>query len=285
MPGAGAGGGPAAEFDALFRGGPGDPAGHGTGAFPAAPPPRPVPVRRSGPVPPPSAPPEVYDPGPEEPSRRVSPAVIGATIIGLLVCGLGVGALLGDGPKQNNDPTAAAAPPSPAGSEAGAAGAVPKNGDAPDPARAQAVQLDRLLADSNASRASVVKAVGSIRKCENLDGAAEDLRDAARERQESVTRLQDLALDKLKDHDKLAEALAKAWRASASADLSYADWAEELDGDEDALCKGGKAKGGGSATAADRFSGEATKAKKSAATYWNRVARQYDLSRREAGAL
>lgn len=204
--------------------------------------------------------------------------VIAAVVIGLAVVGLGVGALLSDGKVQNNDPAAAAATPS-AGSSAAAAGEAPV-----DPARAQAVQLDKLLADSNDSRAAVIRSVDDIKGCRNLGQAATDLRDAARQREELVTRLQDLKLDQLPDNAKLTASLTKAWQSSAAADNSYAAWADDSAGDKKG-CKDGQARNTDNAADGNKASGEATKAKESAATLWNTVAAKYSLTKRDKSQL
>ncbi|MEU6865107.1 hypothetical protein ABZ924_17775, partial [Streptomyces sp. NPDC046876] len=296
-------------FDGLFRGDAGSD-GHTQQLPPIQEPvlrqqqPRPYPPRGSGqgPVPapaqqqfrqqpPPQGPPQQQfaPPPPPEAARRVPPAVIAAVVIGLAVVGLGVGALLSDGKKQNNDPAAAAATPS-AGSSAAAAGEAPV-----DPAKSQAVQLDKLLADSNDSRASVIKAVDDIKACRNLDSAADDLRDAARQREELVTRLQDVTMDQLPDNQKLSAALTKAWKASADADNSYAAWADDIGGgggdgkgdkgDKKGGCKDGHARSTGNSTAGDRSSAEATRAKESAATMWNTIAAKYALTKRDKSQL
>ncbi|MFF3727678.1 hypothetical protein ACFYYM_35510 [Streptomyces erythrochromogenes] len=273
-------------FDGLFRGD--DSAGHTQHLPPVQEPvlrgrpQRPYPPRAQGPVPPQPhqqhphqqyAPPP---PPPAEPSRKVSPAIIGAVVIGLAVVGLGVGTLLPDGKPQNNDPGAVPAAPTASGGSAAP-------GEAPvDPARPQAVQLDKLLADSNDSRAAVIKAVEDIKTCANLDQAASDLRDAARQREELITRLQELKVDKLPDHAKLSAALNKAWQASADADNSYAAWADDVDDDK---CKDGKAKATKNASEGNKSSGEATRAKESAATMWNTIAAKYGLTKRDKSQL
>ncbi|MFB6583589.1 hypothetical protein ACFCYC_40330 [Streptomyces sp. NPDC056402] len=216
-------------------------------------------------------------PPPQDPARKVSPAIIGAVVIGLAVVGLGVGALLADGKPQNNDPGAVAAAPTASGGSAAPAGEAPV-----DPARSQAVQLDKLLADSNDSRAAVIKAVEDIKGCSNLDQAAADLRDAARQREELVTRLQELKVDQLPDHAKLSASLTKAWQSSADADNSYAAWADDVDDDK---CKDGKAKVTKNASEGNRSSGEATKAKEPAATMWNAIAGKYGLTKRDKSQL
>ncbi|WP_371616478.1 hypothetical protein [Streptomyces sp. NBC_00454] len=210
--------------------------------------------------------------------RRVSPGIIAAVVIGLAVAGLGVGALLSDDKAQNNDPGASTATPTGKGSAAA-------GGEAPiDPAQPQAVQLDKLLADSNDSRASVIKAVDDIKGCRNLDQAANDLRDAARQREELVTRLQELKVDQLPDNAKLTAALTQAWKSSAQADNSYAAWADDLKGDGD-KCKDGKAKSTGNASDGNKASGDATKAKESASGMWNAIAGKYSLTKRDKSQL
>ncbi|MET9885017.1 hypothetical protein ABZZ20_18165, partial [Streptomyces sp. NPDC006430] len=279
-------------FDALFREDAAD-AGHTQQLPPVQepvlrqPPPRGYPPRGQRPVPGQAQPqPQQFQPHlqyappppPPETPRRVPPGVIAAVVIGLAVVGLGVGALLSDGKAQNNDPAAVAATPS-AGSSAAAGGEAPV-----DPARSQAVQLDKLLADSNDSRASVIRAVDDIKGCRNLGQAASDLRDAARQREELVTRLQDLKMDQLPDNAKLAAALTKAWQSSAAADNSYASWADDVAGEKKG-CKDGQAKSTGNASDGNKASGEATRAKESAATMWNTIAAKYGLTKRDKSQL
>ncbi|MEU3903041.1 hypothetical protein AB0F20_04405 [Streptomyces goshikiensis] len=270
-------------FDGLFRN---DAAAGQTQHLP----PVQAPVRRQQPPPrgyPQQQPPQAHPqpaaqqyapPPPAEPGRRVSPLIIGAVVVGLAVVGLGVGALLSDDKPQNTDPGAAPAAPTGSGSAAA-------DGEAPvDPARPQAVQLDKLLADSNDSRASVIKAVDDIKGCRNLGQAGDDLRDAARQREELVTRLQELKLDKLPDHAKLSAALTKAWKSSADADNSYAAWADDV-GDGKKNCKDGQAKSTPHAVDGNKSSGEATRAKDSAAAMWNSIAAKYGLTKRDKSQL
>ncbi|MEU9301715.1 hypothetical protein [Streptomyces sp. NPDC048269] len=276
-------------FDGLFRGD--DSAGHTQHLPPVQepvlrqPPPRPYPPRAQGrPVPPPQQlrqpqfqQAQYAPPPPPEPSRKVSPAIIAAVVIGLAVVGLGVGSLLSEDKPQNNDPGAVAAAPSTSGGTAAPAGEAPV-----DPGRPQAVQLDKVLADSNDSRASVIKAVDDIKGCKNLAQAAGDLRDAARQREELVTRLQELKVEQLPENAKLTAALTKAWQSSAAADNSYAAWADDVDHDK---CKDGKAKNSENAVAGNKASGEATKAKESAAALWNNIAAKYGLTKRDKSQL
>ncbi|MEU2394345.1 hypothetical protein [Streptomyces sp. NPDC007369] len=277
-------------FDGLFRDGDGlvGSDGHTRQLPPIQEPvlrqPRPHPPRGQHPqqqVQPGAHPQQQYaPPPPPEPARRVPPAVIAAVVIGLAVVGLGVGALLSDGKVQNNDPAAAAAAPTPsAGSSAAAAVEAPV-----DPAKSQAIQLDKLLADSNDSRSTVIKAVDDIKSCRNLGTAASDLREAARQREELVTRLQDVKMDRLPNNARLSAALNKAWKASAEADNSYAAWADEVAGEKKG-CKDGRARSTDAAEDGNKSSAEATRAKESAATMWNTIAAKYNLTKRDKSQL
>ncbi|MFI8105942.1 hypothetical protein [Streptomyces sp. NPDC086023] len=290
--------GPPSEFDGLFRTQGGAPAGAPGGyGYPAdAPgstqqmprieepvaPPRPHP----GQQPPHQQPPHRQGPPPapyryeEEPEPRRAPVgLIAAGVLGLAVVGLGVGALMaGDGTKGNNNPATVS-------SDATRPGATKDAGEKPvDPARAQAVQLDKLLADSGGSRDTVIGAVDDIKGCDNLEQAADDLRDAAREREELITRLEELKIDQLPDHERLASALTKAWKYSASADKHYAEWAEQVDGSKK-YCKNGKARSTSHTSAGNRASGNASKYKEQAAGLWNTIAVKYELTKRDKTQL
>ncbi|MER7108426.1 hypothetical protein [Streptomyces sp. NPDC000229] len=217
----------------------------------------------------------------QEPAPRRSSKLplIAAVVVGCAVLGLGAGALLSGGEDDKKAPAdkagvAAASSPTPG---AGASQA------APDPARAQAEALDKLLADSNNSRDTVIRSVENIKKCQGLDQAATDLRGAAGQRRDLVTRLQGLTVDKLPNHAALSAALTKAWQASASADDHYAAWAAEVKGKKG--CKGGKARSTGEFAQGNRASGEATAAKTQASALWNGIAATYGLTPRQPAQL
>ncbi|MCX4906483.1 hypothetical protein [Streptomyces sp. NBC_00878] len=201
--------------------------------------------------------------------------VIAAVGVGIAVLGIGAGALLsggGDDKGDDNKPVAATAP---ATGESGSGGA--------DPAKEQAVALDKLLADSGDSRDSVVKAVDNVRKCANLAQAATDLRDAAKQRDGLVTSLAALSVDKLPDHARLTTALNSAWKASAAADNHYAAWAGQVAGKKG--CNKGQARATGQTAAGNRQSGIATTQKAKAAQLWNTIAQTYGLTERQPGQL
>lgn len=212
--------------------------------------------------------------------RKKSAAVplIAAVVVGCAVIGLGAGALMSGGDDDDKDakqPVASAS--SPAASEPA------KEEPAPDPAKPQAEELDKLLADSNNSRAAVIGAVEKTKSCTDLDKAVSDLKGAAQQRRDLVTRLEGLTLDKLPNHDRLTAALTKAWKASASADDHYAAWARQAKSKK--VCKGGHARTTSHTQQATVKSGEASTAKQQAATLWNSIAATYDLTKREATAL
>ncbi|WP_335933765.1 hypothetical protein [Streptomyces sp. PTD5-9] len=230
------------------------------------------------PVPP--APQPRYQPAGEGPGRggerRKRPHVklIGAVVAGCAVVGLGAGALMsGGGDKGEDDKQPVAA--------TGAPAEKPAEKEAVDPAKTQAEGLDKLLADSGNSRSAVIDAVEKTKNCRDLDQAVASLKDAARQRRDLVTRLDGLSVDKLPDHERLTDALTRAWQASASADDHYAAWAEQAKQGKK-VCKHGHARTTSETQKANVSSGEASKAKKQASELWNEIASKYGLTRREA---
>ncbi|MER5345283.1 hypothetical protein ABT030_34295 [Streptomyces mirabilis] len=203
--------------------------------------------------------------------------LIAAVGIGIVVLGIGAGAMLsgggGDSGKNDSSKNVSATAGATDGSSSSAA----------DPAKAQAVALDKLLADSNNSRDSVIKAVENVKVCNNLDQAASDLRDAAKQRSELVTRLGGLSVDKLPNNAQLTAALNSAWQASASADNHYAAWADQVKDKKG--CKKGHARSTGQRAAGDQASGTASAQKAKAARLWNSIASTYGLTRRTTTQL
>jgi hypothetical protein len=199
--------------------------------------------------------------------------VIAAVGIGIAVLGIGAGALLaGGGDDDGGDgKTVAASASAPAQEEESASPSA-------DPARTQAVELDKLLADSGNSRSSVINAVADVKRCDNLAQAAKDLREAAKQRNQLVTRLGGIEVGRLPDHAALTTALTKAWQASASADDHYAAWADQTAGKKG--CKKGQARVTGQTAAGNRASGVASAQKTEAARLWNAIARKYGLTER-----
>ncbi len=124
----------------------------------------------------------------------------------------------------------------------------------------------------------MVNAVRSIGSCDNLGGAAKDLRAAANQRAQLVTRLKQLSVDKIPEHDQLTAALTKAWQSSAAADNHFAAWAGQVHSKKG--CHKGKARNTRQYAQGVAASGEATKAKQQAAAIWNPIAKKYGLTQR-----
>ena len=204
--------------------------------------------------------------------------VIAAVGIGIAVLGVGAGALLAVGGGGGDDDS---------GDKRTVAASAPATDDSPspsaDPARAQAVELDKLLADSGNSRSTVINAVADVKGCDNLPDAAKDLRDAAKQRNQLVTRLSGIEVDRLPDHAALTTALTKAWQASASADNHYAAWADQTAGKKG--CKKGQARATNQTQAGNRASGVASAEKAKAAGLWNGIAKKYGLTERQPTQL
>ncbi|MFE6666647.1 hypothetical protein ACFVFH_24185 [Streptomyces sp. NPDC057697] len=273
---------PPAEFDNLFR------SDEPSGATQQMPQFDPGPRYQGAPQPPPSQqaphphPQPPYQPVGEEPQgpaprkKRAHVTLIAAVVAGCAVVGLGAGALMsgGDSDKDDKEPVAAAS--SPAGET--------KEQPPADPAKPQAEALDKLLADSNNSRSAVIGAVEKTKNCTDLDQAVSDLKGAAQQRRDLVTRLEGLSVDKLPDHAQLTASLTRAWKASAAADDHYAAWAGQAK-DGKKVCKHGKARTTSETQAATVQSGEASKAKRQASGLWNSIASKYGLTRRAATEL
>ncbi|MFJ4503053.1 hypothetical protein [Streptomyces sp. NPDC088864] len=213
--------------------------------------------------------------------RKKSGAVplIAAVVVGCAVVGLGAGALMSGGDEDDKAKEPVASASTPGASEP----AKEKEQPPADPAKPQAEALDKLLADSNNSRAAVVGAVEKTKSCTDLDKAVSDLKGAAKQRRDLVTRLQGLSLDKLPDHEQLSASLTKAWQASASADDHYAAWAAQAKSKK--VCKHGHARPTSHTRAATEKSGEASAAKQRAAGLWNRIAEKYGLTKHQATEL
>ncbi|MET7287876.1 hypothetical protein [Streptomyces sp. NPDC005573] len=268
---------PPAEFDNLFRGAPaGGPAG-ATQQMPRVEDSYPAPVlpQQS------SYPMSMDDEGGRRGGGRTGSRLplIAAVGVGIIVIGVGAGALFsggGDDKGDDSKPAASVSSPATQPSSAPPAGA--------DPAKQQAVDLDRLLADSGGSRASVIRAVGNIKQCDNLDQAAADLRSAAKQRADLVTRLGQLSVDKLPGNAELSASLTRAWQASASADNHYAAWADQA-GHGKKGCPHGHARPTGQTQAGDQASVTASAQKAKAAGLWNAIAGKYGLTQRQPTQL
>ncbi|GGO46048.1 hypothetical protein GCM10012287_15440 [Streptomyces daqingensis] len=210
-------------------------------------------------------------------SRLTSPvALIAAGVVIVAAVGMAAGAALSGGGEKE------ARSGAPSGQDEQKADEK-KAPAAPDPAEAQARELDKLLADSNNSRATVVTSVENIKSCKKLGKAADDLRAAAGQRNGLVARLGKLKTDELPASGELTAALTRAWKSSAAADNHYAAWADQTAGKKG--CRKGKARVTAHTGAGTRASGQATAAKKKAAGLWNPTAKKYGLKERQFGQL
>ncbi|MFC7306316.1 hypothetical protein ACFQVC_19090 [Streptomyces monticola] len=204
-------------------------------------------------------------------SGRSKTPVLAALGVGIVVLGLGAGYLLssGGGDEKQDEPknVSDSAP-------------VEKPSPSTDPAKEQAVALDKLLAESNDSRAAVIRSVANIERCHALGTAAKDLREAAKQRNDLVTRLGQLEVDQLPSNAQLTSALNKAWKSSAAADNHFAAWADKIVATKNA-CPKKKARKFPQHAAAVDASGQATQAKEQAANLWNGIAQKYGLTTRK----
>ncbi|MEV8547426.1 hypothetical protein [Streptomyces sp. NPDC051572] len=207
--------------------------------------------------------------------RRSRVPLIAGVGVGIAILGVGAGALLSGGGSKGDDANKTVAATSAATDGSSSAGT--------DAAKEQAVALDKLLADSGSSRASVINAVGNVKACNKLGDSASDLRNAAKQRGELVTKLSQLTVDKLPDNAALTTALTNAWKASASADNHYATWADQAAGKKG--CKKGQARTTGQTAAGNAASGVASNQKAKAAALWNAIAKTYGLTQRQPTQL
>ncbi|MGW6458580.1 hypothetical protein ACWF94_22150 [Streptomyces sp. NPDC055078] len=263
---------PPAEFDSLFR-----TDGPGAGPGPAGQPPR----FDGGPPPQYQGAVRPEDPEPRRKKKSSPLPVLAAVVVGCAVLGLAAGAVVFGGDDDKGDEPGASKNVAAANSPGQSA--EPSAKEPADPVKTQAVGLDRLLADSNDSRAAVIRSVESIKRCQNLDRAAADLRGAAEQRRGLVTRLKVLPVDKLPENEDLTESLTDAWQASAAADDHYAAWATQAKSKK--VCRDGRARTTKRASQANRASGEATEAKREASGLWNAIAARYDLTERRSDQL
>ncbi|WP_367658004.1 hypothetical protein [Streptomyces sp. TG1A-8] len=125
--------------------------------------------------------------------------------------------------------------------------------------------------------------MANVRQCKDLGQSASDLRDAAKQRGELVTRLGKLSVDRLPGNADLSAALTRAWQASAAADNHYAAWAGQVSGKKG--CHKGQARSTGQTQAGNRESGTASAQKAKAAALWNTIAKKYGLTQRQPTQL
>lgn len=279
-----AGGGerqPPAEFDNLFRSEPGgEPPAASTQQMPRFQQPQPQPSYGGAQQPQFIPRRETHDDEPRRGSGRTGSRVplFAAVGVGIAVLGIGAGAMMGAGGGDDGDDNKTVAATAPASRSASPSPSV-------DPVKQQAVELDKLLAVSGNSRTMVINAVADVRACTNLGQAAKDLRDAAKQRTDLVTKLGTLSVDKLPQNAELTAALTKAWQASASADSHYATWADQVAQRKGKICRKGKAADTPQTRAGNQASVTASTEKTKAAGLWNSIAKSYGLTERQPTQL
>jgi hypothetical protein len=224
------------------------------------------------------APPPPQGPGPSGPQpgpgRRFSPKAIAiAVVVGCAVVGVAVGAAVSGGGKTNG---AAGSSGASASSSASASAA------GPGADQAQAKALSDLLNSAANSRESVVSAVADIERCQNLDGAAQDLTAASGMRGQLITQLGTLQTGSLSHGTELVTALKEGWTASQNADAHYAAWAKASKG---SCAHKDQPKNGDDKQAGDRASSNATIAKQKASKLWDAIASSTGLPARASTQL
>lgn len=230
----------------------------------------------------PAAPPAV--PGHGEPGGRAAARsnrpsnkiVIGGVIAGCAAAGILVAVLMsgGDDDPSGTGTTPVAKASSGAPATAGTGGMTPE-------AKEQAKALSDLLGTASASRQAVVGAVAAVGKCDKLPESRAALTDAAAQRQDLVTKLGALKVDKLTGGAELTSQLQRAWQASATADTEYAAWA----GDAAAGCDPAAIKNNQHLKTATEASSTATGAKEKASSLWNAIAGQAGLPNKDKTEL
>jgi hypothetical protein len=202
-------------------------------------------------------------------------AVIGGVVAVCAIGGILVAVLSGGGggdakhpkhePVAKASDTKSAPAPAPAG---GGSGTLPAD------AQAQAQGLYNLLSTASSSRQAVIAAVAAVGKCDSPANAQQTFTQASAQRQQLLTQLAALKVDKLSTGPQLVKQLTTAWQASAGADDAYAAWAGDMAG----ACDPGTAGGDPHKKAGDGVSGTASTAKKEAAATWNAIASQAGLT-------
>ncbi|MEV4613824.1 hypothetical protein AB0K43_14685 [Kitasatospora sp. NPDC049258] len=197
------------------------------------------------------------------PSQKL---IIGGVVAGCVAAGILVVVLMSGG-KDDKGSQPPVAKPASSAPVAGGSGAV-----SPE-LQAQAKAMSDLLGKASASRQAVIGAVASVQKCDKLPESQAGLTAAAAQRDQLVTELAALKVDKLPTGPQLVDQLKSAWQASATADKEYAAWA----GDSIAACDPAKQSDNPHAKNGNAASGTATTAKTSAADLWNAIAAQTGL--------
>ncbi|WP_460368201.1 hypothetical protein [Actinocorallia lasiicapitis] len=137
-----------------------------------------------------------------------------------------------------------------------------------DPAaRAQAVKVNSLLKASALSRRTLGSALVLAKKCEKLPEAITGMQQVAQQRQDQLSRSQQLDYSKLANGDGLKKALVKSMQFSLSVDQAFLQWAQAHQG-----CTGATPVDDPHYKQGVNLSNQATKAKAQFLAGWNQVA-------------
>lgn len=188
--------------------------------------------------------------------------IIGGVVGGCAALGILVAVLMSGGDDKGTTKTT---PVAKTASSAPAPGSVGGND-----LQSQAKAMSDLLGRASASRQSVINAVGNVGKCAALPDSQAALTQAAGQRDQLVTDLATLKVDKLPNGQQLADALKAAWQASSTADKEYASAASDAAGS----CDPSKIDANPHMVNGNTASGQATQAKTQAADLWNAIASQ-----------
>nr|WSZ94814.1 hypothetical protein OH820_03395 [Streptomyces sp. NBC_00857] len=178
--------------------------------------------------------------------------------------------------SSRSEPRAGARPPS---ASASAETRSPSSQETPTSAEDQARAVDTLLERSRADREKVLAAVSAVEACDSptsVTEAGEALNSAAVRREDLVTRLGELPLDKVDSGPLAADSLRTAWRHSADADRAFAGWADDADG-----CAPGDVPRTASYRRGVESSDLATAAKEKFLSAWSPIASRYGLPERD----
>lgn len=147
-------------------------------------------------------------------------------------------------------------------------------------ARGQAEAVDRLLADSSASRATLAPALARVERCREFGAAMPVLQRVADERTDQVARAQALDGSALPAGDRALSLLVETLRLSLAADEAYLSWGRAR---RDEGCSGARARLRHWDTAAEAARRSDTKNRFARA--WSPIADRYGLPRRAAAEI
>jgi hypothetical protein len=144
----------------------------------------------------------------------------------------------------------------------------------------QAAAVDSLLDDSAAARSGLGPAVQRILSCTESEDDVTTISQAEGARRDQLSKADDLKVDALIGGEELKQDLMRALTASLRADEHFLAWARRYEG--------GGCDGRGSDidfTRGDKYSQEATAAKRAFLLSWNRIADETGRSHRQEAQI